>query len=108
MQGQIMGTGKLIITNHARERFHERFHAVYPDFGGDTARKLMALLAAAKPEKIDALKRLARLKRHKDTEYYTTACGWRFVVAIGENEERLLVTSERICRLQNRNKKKEE
>ena len=102
MQGQIMGTGKLILTNHARERFHERFHAVYPNFKGDTTRKLMALLAAAKPERIDALKRLARLRRHKDTEYYTTDCGWRFVVAIGENEESILVTAERVCRLQNK------
>ena len=97
-----MGTGKLILTNHARERFHERFHAVYPNFRGDAEKKLRKLLAAAKPERIDALKRLERLERHGDTEYYTTQCGWRFVVAVEEDGTRLLVTAERVCRLQNK------
>lgn len=76
---------------------------ISPKFKGNIDTKLKQLLTAAKPEPLNVFKRMERIKRYSETEYYTTQCGWRFVVAIeGEEETRILVTAERICRLQNK------
>jgi len=95
-----MDTKNLKITNHAKNRFTERFFKLHPRCNQKSfnwKRRLTELLVKAKPAKTNLNSYLNRIERHdnKNTEYYETG-GWRFVIIYNEDlTERSLVTVER-------------
>jgi hypothetical protein len=97
-----MDTQGLVITTHAHEQFVTRYNLVNGHIPRDSTKSLNKLLRQAKRDRINAFAAINRLKRHgQEAEYYSTKCGWRFVTVQNEEGKRVLVTVERISRLQN-------
>jgi len=98
-----MNLHNLIITNHAREQFLARWIGVYGLAPKNPDVILRKLLQQARPDKMNIMAYLKRVKSHAEpTEYYGTGKEWRFVVCEGQDGKRTVVTVERICREQNK------
>jgi hypothetical protein len=101
-----MNTSNLIITDHARARFMERMDTAYPDGVRNPEMLFKKLLEKSIRDNRFGMAKISRLIKHansgKDTSYYVTKCGWRFVVTDLEEGKRLLVTVERINPAQNK------
>ncbi len=97
-----MNLHNLIITTHAREQFLARWIGVYGKPPKKPEATLKKLLERAKPDKMNVMSYLKRVKAHPEpTEYYETGKEWRFIL-IQEKEKRIVVTIERINREQNK------
>jgi hypothetical protein len=94
----------LVITDHARQRFLERLHWTTQRGVEKPDALLWKLLQKATSEKRYSLgHHLYRRKKYTDTtEFYTTECGWRFVVDHANENRPILETVERINKAQNK------
>lgn len=82
----------IIITDHAKERFVERFSRLAKSVPKNPEESIRKMLKHAMPEEMDPVHRVVRLINNgsQPVSYYTCH-GWRFVIA-----DNVLVTVERM------------
>lgn len=91
-----MKTDGLNITIHAHDRFKERLPQALPSFRGDIDKLLMKLLKTAERGSMNIMSYLHRQSKHDEfAVYYSTKCGWRFVVIETEGSRRLVTVERR-------------
>lgn len=82
----------IIITDHAKERFVERFSRMAKSIPKNPEESIRKLLKHAVPEEMEPMHRVIRLINNGSQPVsYFTHSGWRFVIA-----DNVLVTVERM------------
>lgn len=85
----------IIITNHAKERFAERFSRLAKSVPKNPEESIRKLLKQAVPEEMDPMHRVVRLINNGSDAEYRTYAGWRFVI-VDTDSGKVLTTVERI------------
>lgn len=85
----------IIITNHAKERFVERFSRMAKSVPKNPEESIRKMLKHAVPEEMDPIHRVVRLINNKAPASYYTCHGWRFVI-VDTDEGQVLTTIERM------------
>ena len=93
----------LKFSNHAVKQFKRRYLKIYPQCKKNLDGAMLELARKARATPVNLRHFQKRDQQYgTDTDYYTTQCGWRFVVVYDqEQDETTVVTIERMSPDQN-------
>ena len=90
----------IIITNHAKERFVERFSRMAKSVPKNPEESIRKILRQAVPEEMNPVHRVIRLINHGSSAEYLVHGGWRLVL-VNTDAGKVIITVERVKKSQN-------